>query len=44
MKGLFKIFDWNVSKEERIGKTEYILSNIPLLISSNNLLYVLNII
>jgi len=39
---LHQIFDWTVTQAERIGKAEYVLSNIPLLISSDNILYIMN--
>lgn len=39
---LHQIFDWNLTQEERLSQAAYILENIPLLISSSNVLYLLN--
>lgn len=39
---LHQIFDWNVTQEVRIATAEQILASIPLLISTNNTLYLLN--
>ena len=38
---LHQVFNWDITKEERLAQASYILSNIPILISSNNTLYTL---